>query len=172
MREWTLKGYLLSQLQMFSDYDGVSLYAFSDMARNDARLQDALCMYLMLYVDDSLRSRLMKKYAYLQAPCQSLAGLTVDNVESFFDCDQFSEYQTVYSNYCYLRDRGEKEDKLKRIMYQKIVERQREKNLTNYRIYTQLRLNPGNINAFLKNGDVSKVSLDTTRQILAFVNES
>lgn len=172
MREWTLKGYLLSQLQMFSDYDGVSLYAFSDMARSNARLQDALCMYLMLYVDDSLRNRLMKKYAYLQAPCQSLAGLTVDNVESFFDCDQFSEYQTVYSNYCYLRDRGEKEDKLKRIMYQKIAERQREKNLTNYRIYTQLRLNPGNINAFLKNGDVSKVSLDTTRQILAFVNES
>ncbi len=172
MREWTLKGYLLSQLQVLSEYDGVSLYKFSDMAMGNARLKDALCMYLMLYVEDSLRSKLLKKYKYLKQPCGSLAGLTSDNAPSFLMKEELSGYHTVYKNYCYLRDRQEQEDKLKRIMYQKIAERKREKKLTNYHIYSRLHLNPGNINAFLKNGDVSKVSLNTARQILAFVNES
>ena len=45
------------------------------------------------------------------------------------------------------------------------------KCVTDYCIYKQLELNPGNVNAFLKNGDVSKVSLDTVRKILSFVNE-
>ena len=62
-------------------------------------------------------------------------------------------------------------DKIKAIMYSKIVEVKNLKNITNYRIYTTLKLNPGNANAFLKNGDISKVSLNTTRQILQFVNE-
>ena len=171
MREWTLKGYLMAQLQALSEYNGVSLYAFSAMAKTNARLKDVLCMYLTLYVDEPLKTRLVKKYAYLSALCQSLDGLTEDTIVAFLADDQLSAYRTVYDNFCYQRDRQEKEDALKRMMYEKIAERKREKNMSNYRIYSQLHLNPGNINAFLKNGDVSKVSLHTTRQILAYVNE-
>ena len=56
-------------------------------------------------------------------------------------------------------------------MYQKICFTRKSKNMSNYRIYKELNLNPGNANAFLKYGDVSKVSLDTARKILAFVNK-
>ena len=56
-------------------------------------------------------------------------------------------------------------------MFLRITETVKLKSITNYRIYTTLNLNPGNANAFLKNGDISKVSLDTTRRILQFVNE-
>ena len=62
-------------------------------------------------------------------------------------------------------------DKIKLMMHSRISEVKRIKNVTNYRIYTALNLNPGNANAFLKNGDISKVSLDTTRRILNFINE-
>lgn len=57
------------------------------------------------------------------------------------------------------------------MMYLRITETIKLKNITNYRIYTNLNLNLSNANMFLKNGDVSKVSLDTTKQILQFVNE-
>ena len=53
----------------------------------------------------------------------------------------------------------------------RIVELQEEKGITNYRIYKSLNLNPGNVNAFLKNGDVSKMGLNTVRKILEFVND-
>ena len=56
-------------------------------------------------------------------------------------------------------------------MYRRISEVKQAKCVTNYRIYKELNLNPGNVNAFLKNEDISKVSLDTARKILTFVNE-
>ena len=56
------------------------------------------------------------------------------------------------------------------MMYKRISEVKQAKCVTNYRIYKELNLNPGNVNAFLKNEDTSKVSVDTARKILAFVN--
>lgn len=35
-----------------------------------------------------------------------------------------------------------------------------------YRLYTDLKLNPGNVNAWLKHNDSSKMSLDCARQIV------
>ena len=35
-----------------------------------------------------------------------------------------------------------------------------------YRLYTDLKLNPGNVNAWLKHNDSSKMSLDCVRQIV------
>ena len=81
-----------------------------------------------------------------------------------------SEYKTVHDNFVYMRDRKHKEDSIKALMHTKIVERQSQKGITNYRVYKSLNLNPGNLNAYLKNCDTSKVSLDTVRNVLAFVN--
>lgn len=41
--------------------------------------------------------------------------------------------------------------------------------VSNYRIYTDLKLNPGNLNAWLKHGDSSKVSLYTARKTLQYM---
>ena len=49
-----------------------------------------------------------------------------------------------------------------------ILELQRKKKLTNYRLYTDLKLNPGNVNAWLKHNDSSKMSLDCARQIYQY----
>ena len=46
---------------------------------------------------------------------------------------------------------------------------QKEKNISNYRIYKDLELNPGNINAYLKHGDPSKLSLATARKTLDYL---
>ena len=40
MRELTFKGYLLSQLQELSEVKTTSLYTFSYIAENNARLKD------------------------------------------------------------------------------------------------------------------------------------
>lgn len=171
MRELTFKGYLLAQLQKFSETNSTSLYTFSHIANNNARLRDALCLYLVLFTASPLRCKLLKKYKYLVEPFENLAELTMENIDSFLCTEKFNQYKTVYDNYLYMRDKKSQEDKIKLMMHSRISELKRIKNVTNYRIYTVLNLNPGNANAFLKNGDVSKVSLDTTRRILKFVNE-
>ena len=47
---------------------------------------------------------------------------------------------------------------------------QKEKHISNYRIYTDLHLNHGNINDYLTNGNVSKLSLATAQKILDYVS--
>lgn len=171
MRELTLKGYLLSQLQTLSGVKSTSLYTFSHIAEKNARLKDALCLYLVLFTEEKLLNRLVNKYRYLEAPCSKLSELNQTNIGSYLHRDDLSEYETIYKNYLYMRNKKAHDNKIKEMMFLRITETIKLKSITNYRIYTTLNLNPGNANAFLKNGDISKVSLDTTRRILQFVNE-
>lgn len=166
MRELTFKGYLQQQLCELSDCDSKSLYKFARLAENNARLKDVLCLYIRFYVDEKLRKCLCKKFTYLS---ESFEMLTNSSLENFND--NLSEYKTIYENYLNQKNIKSNEDKIKGIMQKRIVELKAEKGISNYRIYKALNLNPGNINAFLKYGDVSKVGLNTVRKILSFVNQ-
>ena len=43
-----------------------------------------------------------------------------------------------------------------------------EKGITKYKIYNLLNLNPGNVNDYLTNGNIKKVSLSTSKKIYQF----
>lgn len=43
-------------------------------------------------------------------------------------------------------------------------------DMANYKIYTGLGLNPGNINAYLKHGDLSNVSAKTADRIFEYAD--
>ena len=163
MRELSFKGYLQQQLCELSNYDSKSLYKFASLAESNARLKNSLCLYLNYYVSEKLKKQLCKKYLYLKEECDRLNGVAVEDID-------LSEYKTIYENYLNYKNRKQNEDKIKLLMQKRIVEVQEEKGITNYRIYKELNLNPGNVNAFLKNGDTGKVGLDTVRRMLAYVN--
>lgn len=169
MRKLTFKSYLLSQCRIFSEFDSSSLYVFSQLSENNARLKDALSMYLIMYTSEELRGRLLKKFCYLNSSCKKLEGVDEENIASFLQNDELSEFRTIYNNFLYLQNHKVHEDKIKEMMYEKIKKVKQEKKITNYRVYKDLNLNPGNVNAFLKNADMGKVSLNTVRKILAFV---
>ena len=162
MRELSFKGYLQQQLCELSNYDSKSLYKFARLAESNARLKNTLCLYLNYYVSEKLKKQLCKKYSYLKEECDRLNGVAVEDID-------LSEHKTVYENYLNYKNRKQNEDKIKLLMQRRIVEVQTEKGITNYRIYKALNLNPGNVNAFLKNGDTGKVGLDTVRRMLAYV---
>lgn len=166
MRELTLKGYLQRQLCELSECNSKSLYKFARLAENNARLKNVLSLYLVNYVHDKLRNRLCKRFPYLAKECERLEGVSPEQLD-----DSLSVYKTIYENYLNQKNNKTNEDKIKALMQERIVEVQSEKGITNYRIYTALSLNPGNVNAFLKNGNTGKVGLETIRKILAFVNQ-
>lgn len=158
MRELTFKGYLQQQLCELSGCKSKSLYKFSKIAKSNARLRNVLTVYLHFFVQDNLKNQLCKKYTFLASSC------------AHYD-DSLSEYKTIYENYLYKKNKKANEGKNKAVMQKRILEMQAEKEISNYRIYTSLNLNPGNINDFLKSGNVNKVGLNTARKILSFVNE-
>ena len=163
MRELSFKEYLQQQLCELSNYDSKSLYKFARLAESNARLKNTLCLYLNYYVSEKLKKQLCKKYSYLKEECDRLNGVAVEDLA-------LSEHKTIYENYLNYKNRKQNEDKIKLLMQRRIVEVQEEKGITNYRIYKALNLNPGNVNAFLRNGDTGKVGLDTVRRMLAYVN--
>lgn len=166
MRELTFKGYLEQQLCELSGYKSKSLYKFAKSSADNARLKNVLCLYLNNYTNESLKIKIQKKYPYVAEECKRTAGKNAAD----FD-DSLSEYRTVYENYLYKRDLKKSENKIIMLMQRQITAVKQEKGISNYRVYKNLSLNPGNINAFLTNGDVTKVGLNTARTILAFVRD-
>ena len=79
-------------------------------------------------------------------------------------------YQKVYNSYLFKINRVKNEEHTKSLMLLRIKDMQQQKHITNYRIYTDLHLNPGNVNDFLTNGNVSKLSLKTAEMIYDYVS--
>lgn len=80
-----------------------------------------------------------------------------------------AEYHKVWRSYQSRRNKGQADEHTKELMRQKVKRLQAQKGVTNYRIYTDLKINPGNLNAWLKHGDGDKVSLETARRTLHYM---
>ena len=61
-----------------------------------------------------------------------------------------SAYHKVWRSYMAQKNRKDTDAKTKELMRQRILSMQKEKGVSNYRIYKTLGLNPGNINDWLK----------------------
>ena len=84
--------------------------------------------------------------------------------------DELSEdYLKVWRSYLTYKNRSQADNHTKELIRQKVKRLQEKKRVTNYRIYTDLRLNPGNLNAWLKHGNGDKVSIETARRTLRYV---
>lgn len=74
--------------------------------------------------------------------------MKIKNNENYIrDC---KEYAGIYDAYKEETGEFQKEDEFKAKIRKRILELQKEKSISNYRIYTDLGLNPGNVNSFLK----------------------
>jgi hypothetical protein len=68
-------------------------------------------------------------------------------------------YKDVYKAYLSARNRHDNDNYTKLLMKNSIIRLQKEKCVTDYRLYTSLHVNPGNFNAFMKHGRLDKLSL-------------
>lgn len=80
-------------------------------------------------------------------------------------------FHKVWRSYCSERDRNQSDNHTKSLMRARILQLQKENAFSNYRLYTELGLNPGNINAWLKHGDARKISLSAARRVLQCAQE-
>ena len=75
-------------------------------------------------------------------------------------------YRKVWKSYAAYKGRGRRDNETKDLMRKEIIRLQAQYGISNYRLYTDLHLNPGNLNTWLKHGDGRKVSLKTARSVL------
>ena len=79
------------------------------------------------------------------------------------------DYKKVYKSYRSRRDKNKTDSETKALMHKEIRHLQACKRVSNYRLYTDLRLSPSNTNAFLKNGNVNWFKIETIERMLDYL---
>lgn len=58
---------------------------------------------------------------------------------------------------------------IKALMLDKIIALKTQKSVSNYRIYTDLKINAGNFNDFVKNRNLNRLSTDKRREVYNYL---
>lgn len=173
MRELTFSGFLQKYVRDLSEQNTLNLYKLTaETASKNPRLREPLLLYA-LFAD--------KSDVLLMAAKDKKLHAEYADVLNRFDKQQMASalqaqsrklpagYLKVWKSYLSEKNRTITDNHTKALMWNKISRLQNEKQVTNYRLYTDLQLNHGNLNAYLKHGDSSKLSLDTTRKVLQYL---
>jgi hypothetical protein len=175
MRRLTFLGFLKQYCRELSGEATLSMTKLYHLAANDCpRVREPLFFLAVLLqktgrlLQLSQNAKLGKEYRDLAAnfkDADSLLDALKDN-----DSRLPYRYHKVYAAYLSKSHRVETDRNVSLLMRDRVLNAMRKKRLTNYRVYTELGLNPGNINAYLKNADATKVSRTTARKILEYVD--
>ena len=173
MRELTFKGFLARYVKQLSKSNTNSLYKLAKEASNDnARLREPLLLFALCSDKQTVLLQATKDENLLAEYQKMISLYTASHMMQMLeerDSMLPNGYHKVWSSYQVQKNRGKSDDHTKELIRQKIKGLQEEHGVSNYRIYTDLKLNPGNVNAWLKHGEADKVSLETTRTILRYV---
>ncbi len=173
MRELTFAGFLsryVRELSM-SGTNSISKLA-REAAKDNVRLREPLLLYALFSDGIAILQKVIDNNALLG---QFSAILSRYNKEQMLQALEENdpalpaEYRKVWRSYLAQKNRKEMDAQTKELIRQRILSAQKEKGISNYRIYKTLGLNPGNINDWLKNGAGEKVSLTTARKAFAYV---
>lgn len=171
MRKLTFKGFLKKYVAELAGVQTASVHKLADCMTENPRLKEPLFLYALTFnkVDLLLRhtatSAVAAEYEQLSNR-YSLAQMLLLLENQSHELPE--GYLKVWRSYCSVRDAVLADNDTKELIHRRVLELQKKKKLTNYRLYTDLKLNPGNVNAWLKHNDSSKMSLDCARQIYKY----
>jgi len=138
---------------------------------NNKRLAEPLILFA-LSVNKQECLRRVAKDNHLTFEMQKLADTSWNNVIVLLkNNDSFlsDNFHKVYRSYLVERDKQKAINHSKSLRLKRTRELQRKKGITTYRLYTDLRLNHGNVHAYIKNGSLNKVSLNVADKILDYL---
>jgi hypothetical protein len=78
-------------------------------------------------------------------------------------------YLKIYLSFISERDKTETDKAFAHLARTELLKQLADKGISKYRVYTDLNLNPGNINRYLKHGDTRNISRRTVNEVLRYV---
>ena len=173
MRELTFRGFLTRYVRELSKAKTNSLYRLAEEASHDnVRLREPLFLFALYSGKQTVLLQATKDQNLFTEYQEMVSLYTADLMTQMFEDNASvlpNEYHKVWRSFQSQKNRVQSDDHTKELMRLKVKRLQERCGVSNYRIYTDLNLNPGNVNAWLKHGVADKVSLDTARRILRYV---
>ena len=176
MRALTFSGFLTRYVRQLSLNDTTSLFTLAkEAAGPNPRLREPVALYALWSGKEALLVRAAKDSELAKFYSDFFANYSKDLVEQALkgQAPPLSEaFHKVWRSYKSVQNQPAADSHTKELMRKKLLRLQEKKGITNYRLYTDLKLNPGNFNAWLKHGESRKVSLETARRALRYTDNA
>lgn len=164
MRKLTMLGFLSKYVQELAETDTLNIHKLYSMVQSgNYRLKEPLFLYCYY----NKKADILTKYHNAADKEEFLA--MVQAVESGNLSALLPNYVKVFKAYDFQCNKRDNETRVKILMAKKIMHLQAEKGISSYRVYTDLRINPGNYDSFIKGRDYSKLSLDKSKAIINYL---
>jgi len=172
MRKLTFHRYLERYVYSLSEGKTASISKLAKEVPSNHRLREPLFLYSM---------SVGKVELLLKASSECPAYSSYKNLANRFDWDNLlialekndlslgEEYRKTYNSYVRKRDSHCVDQDTKALMHKRIRQLQKNKCVSNYRLYADLDMNPGNVNAFLKNCELKRLSINAVERILVYL---
>lgn len=162
MRKLTLLGFLSEYVKSLSENNTLNIHKLtSEVYNGNYRLKEPLFLYC--YYSD--KADILLKYLSDEDKREYFAvSLGIKN-----NVKLPSEYMKVFNSYKCRVGMKDNDNQIKLLMIDKIIKLKKSKNISNYRIYTELGINAGNFNDFVKNRNLNKLSLDKSREVYNYL---
>lgn len=171
MRPLTFAGFLKQYTGGLSKFGGGLYKMAHEAATSNARLREPLLLYALYTnkLDALLKATKSKELSRAYAALfDRVSPLDFRSALEHGDKSVPEAYQKVWRSYEATRDAPKRDARVKSLMRTKALRLRSEANVSTYRVCRDLKLNGGNVNAWLKHGDDSKVSLATARQVVSY----
>ena len=164
MREQLFMNFLQDYLQDVSGLQTCNIHKLANEMKKNYRIRDSLILYCALSGDN--RKKILNRFTNNKYK-EVMSNLNENN----FLSDDYEEYEfrKIWNSYQNKIKIVEYDNYIKENARLTILKSMKEKGITNYRVYKDLNLNPGNINDYLTNNNLKKVSVATVKAIANYV---
>lgn len=175
MRRLTFAGFLAPYVRALAGLDSLSLPKLAERAAEELRLREPLLLWAAVtgrgerlapfLADEALRDELS-----LLMQLHTKAAL-----EPALDCEDARlrpEYTKAWRSYTVRRDAKSRDASLKLTLRDRVLALEAQKHVTRYRMAKDLGLNPGNLHAFLTQGNATKLSLDRAAALVSYLQSA
>lgn len=164
MRQLTLIGFLCGYVRSLADCGALNIHKLvGEVYSGNLRLKEPLFLYCF-YSD---RSHVLLKYLDNadKEEYRLAASALKDNNTALLP----AAYVKVLNSYERRIGMKDNDNRIKSMMIDRIIRLKKQKNVSSYRIYTELGINGGNFNDFLKNRNLNRLSLDKSREVIDYL---
>jgi len=176
MRQLTFKGFLHKYVKELSYCKTNDIRMLvREIPNKNYRLIEPLVLYALSVNKNDYLNRVAED-SLLLAESFRFEGMNLDDVALMLEYELANNtgdvpfnYIKAYQSYTYFRDKQKNQNHTKMLIRGKINELREQKNISVYRVYTDLGLNHGCVHDYVKNGNVQGVSLNTAKRILEYL---
>jgi len=176
MRQLTFRGFLHKYIKGLSYCGSSDIRSLAQEVQvKNYRLVEPLVLYALSVNKSNYLNRVAND-SLLLAESFRFEHMNLDDVIAVLEHELVnnaavipSNYVKTYQSYVYYRDKQKSQNHTKMLMRDVINELREQKNISVYRVYTDLNLNHGCVHNYVKNGNVQGISLNTAKRILEYL---